>query len=92
MTLFIGNLSYDVVESDLEDLFSEYNTISEIKVFVNEVTGRAKGYAHVEFSDEAEAYDAVSKYDGFVFFDRPLKVAINKEESLPSGNSNKDLW
>jgi cold-inducible RNA-binding protein len=58
--LFVGNLSYDVTENDLQDLFAQYGTVNEVNLMLDRATGRSRGFAFVTM-DSKEAADAASE-------------------------------
>jgi len=57
--LYVGNLSYRVNSSDLEQLFSQYGSVESAEVITDRETGRSKGFGFVEMSTEAEAQAAI---------------------------------
>jgi RNA recognition motif-containing protein len=57
--LYVGNLTYQVSDSDLEQLFSEFGSVQSAQVITDRETGRSKGFGFVEMSSEAEANAAV---------------------------------
>lgn len=57
--LYVGNLTYQVSDSDLEQLFSEFGSVQSAQVIADRDTGRSKGFGFVEMSSEAEASAAV---------------------------------
>ena len=72
--LYVGNLSYNMSSSDLEQLFSQYGTVQSAQVIQDRDTGRSKGFGFVEMTNDAEAQAAISglheqQHDG-----RPLTV------------------
>ena len=54
MKLFVGNLSFDTTENDLQVLFEEYGTVTEVSLVNDRVTGRSRGFAFVTFSSAPE--------------------------------------
>jgi RNA recognition motif-containing protein len=66
--LYVGNLSYSVTNKDLEDLFSEYGEIKDIKII------EGKGFGFVEMSSQSEAESAKDALDGTEFMGRSLRV------------------
>ncbi|MBC7189669.1 RNA-binding protein [Candidatus Aerophobetes bacterium] len=58
--LYVGNLSYKVTEDDLKDLFSEFESVIEIKLIIDRATGRSRGFGFVEFSSREEANKAIA--------------------------------
>ena len=73
--LYVGNLSYDTAESQLETLFGEAGEVIEVTIIQDRYTGRSKGFGFVEMADESAAAAAVEKYNGTSLDGRTLKVA-----------------
>lgn len=59
MNLYVGNLSYDLSESDLNRTFSEYGTVESVRLITDRDTGRPRGFGFVEMSDKAGGRDAI---------------------------------
>ena len=59
--LYVGNLSYNVSSSDLEQLFSQYGTVQSAQVIQDRDTGRSKGFGFVEMSDDNAARTAINE-------------------------------
>src|SRR3954447_17678224 len=57
--LYVGNLTYSVSDSDLEQLFSQFGTVQSAQVIQDRDTGRSKGFGFVEMDSEAEAQAAI---------------------------------
>ena len=57
--LYVGNLTYNVNETDLQELFSQYGTVQSAQVIVDRDTNRSKGFGFVEMGSEAEAQAAI---------------------------------
>jgi len=85
--LFVGNLSFQTTEADLRTLFSPFGELGRINIPVDRETGRARGFAFVEMTDDQGARKAIAALDGKEFGGRNLKVneARPKEYSAPSG-------
>ena len=83
--MFVGNLSWDAVEDDLQELFSKAGTVTEVAVMRDRFTGRARGFAFVTMSTPEEAQEAIRQLENQEFMGRPLKVNIArpKEERAP---------
>ena len=58
MNMYIGNLSYNVRESDLRQVMEEYGTVESVKLIMDRNTNRSKGFAFVEMPEAAEAQQA----------------------------------
>jgi RNA recognition motif-containing protein len=89
MTVYVGNLSYEVTEADLNNVFGDYGTVKQVKVPMDRETGRMRGFAFVEMSSEEEENKAIEELDGAEWMGRTLKVnkARPRTERKPSGGS-----
>jgi cold-inducible RNA-binding protein len=83
--LYVGNLSYDVGDSDLEAMFSPHGTVQSAQVIMDRDTGRSKGFGFVEMDSDAEAQAAISALDGQDQGGRALKVNEAKPREPRSG-------
>ena len=83
--LYVGNLSYTATEEDLKELFSEAGTVKSAIVVKDRETGRARGFAFVEMSSDAEAQQAISKFNGANFMDRVLTVNVARPREERGG-------
>ncbi|MGB9625253.1 MAG: RNA recognition motif domain-containing protein [Phycisphaerae bacterium] len=72
--LYVGNLSYEVSSSDLEQLFSAHGTVDSAEVISDRMTGRSKGFGFVEMSSDQEAQAAISALNGKDHGGRALTV------------------
>ncbi|MGE5611388.1 MAG: RNA recognition motif domain-containing protein [Bacillota bacterium] len=80
--LYVGNLSYDVDSSALQQLFTAYGTVESAEVIADRDSGRSKGFGFVEMSTEAEAQAAIAGLNGKENSGRPLTV----NEAKPKEN------
>ncbi|KGF71911.1 RNA-binding protein [Neosynechococcus sphagnicola sy1] len=89
MSIYVGNLSYDVTQDDLTQTFAEYGTVKRVQLPTDRETGRLRGFAFVEMATEAEEATAIEKLDGAEWMGRDLKVnkARPREERGSSGGS-----
>jgi len=60
--LFVGNLSYDVTEAELRDLFATVGTPATIRIPMDRETGKPRGFAFVEYADRSQAEEAISRF------------------------------
>ena len=72
--LYVGNLPYSYRDSDMEQAFSQYGTVSSAKVMMERDTGRSKGFGFVEMSSDAEAQAAIEGMNGQQIGGRGLVV------------------
>jgi len=83
--LYVGNLSYNVNESDLEALFSQFGTVQSAQVIVDRDTNRSKGFAFVEMGSDAEAQAAIEGLNGRDYGGRNLTVNEAKPREPRTG-------
>lgn len=83
--LYVGNLSYDVDSSGLQELFAAHGNVESAEVIADRETGRSKGFGFVEFSTEAEAQAAIAALNGQQFAGRALTVNEAKPKENRSG-------
>ena len=83
--LFVGNLSYQTAENDLQDHFSQAGVVTSVNVMFDKVTGKSRGFAFVEFASPEEAAKAVEQFHNKEFQGRALTVNIARprEERPP---------
>ncbi|MGB3493713.1 MAG: RNA-binding protein [Elainellaceae cyanobacterium] len=74
MSIYVGNLSYDVTEADLSTVFAEYGSVKRVQLPSDRETGRMRGFGFVEMSEEAEEAAAIEALDGAEWMGRDLKV------------------
>jgi len=72
--LFVGNLAYDVTEAELREFVAAAGTPLSVRLLTDRETGKPRGFAFVEFSDAAQAEEAVRRFHQQVFKGRPLVV------------------
>ncbi len=88
MSIYVGNLSYQVTEEDLKQAFAEYGTVSRVQLPTDRETGRPRGFAFVEMSKETEETAAIEALDGAEWMGRDLRVNKAKpREERSSGSS-----
>lgn len=82
-------MSYDTTSGELETIFSEIGEIVEIFVPTDRITGRPRGFAFVEFTEQNSAEQAIERYDGYELSGRNLRVSAAEErQRRPSGFSD----
>ena len=72
--LFVGNLSFDATENDLQDLFAQAGPVNSVNIMQDRATGRARGFGFVEMASDADAEKAISMFNGKDFQGRALTV------------------
>jgi RNA recognition motif-containing protein len=84
--LYVGNLSYNVTEPELKDVFAENGrNVKEVKVVLDRDTGRPRGFAFVEMTTDAEAAQAIETLNGREIQGRPINVSEARERAPRSG-------
>jgi cold-inducible RNA-binding protein len=87
MKLYVGNLSFQTTEADVENAFSQYGTVTDTHLVMDRMTGRSRGFAFVTMSSSEEGQKAIEAMDGTDLDGRPLKVneARPMEPRAPRG-------
>ena len=86
MNIYVANLSFDIQDEDLKELFTPYGEVSSAKVIMDKVTSRSRGFGFVEMADNTAAKKAITELDGTSVQDRQLKVNEAKpKEDKPYG-------
>ena len=91
MSIYVGNLSYQVTQDDILAVFREYGTVKQVQVPTDRETGRPRGFCFVEMETEDEETAAIDALDGAEWMGRSLKVnkAKPREDrgsARPGGN------
>ncbi len=74
MSIYVGNLSYEVTEADLKSVFAEYGSVKRVQLPTDRETGRMRGFGFVEMNADAEEQVAIDALDGAEWMGRALKV------------------
>ena len=85
--LYCGNLSYNVSNSDLDQIFGEYGTVQSAEVIMDRDTGRSKGFGFVEMQNDQEAQAAIAGVNGKEHDGRTLTVNEARPREARSGGS-----
>ncbi|MBP9837917.1 MAG: RNA-binding protein [Proteobacteria bacterium] len=84
MNIYIGNLSYEVKDTDLQNAFSAFGSVNSAKVVMDMDSGRSKGFGFVEMSSKDEGEAAITKLNGTELKGRSITV----NEARPKTNNN----
>jgi cold-inducible RNA-binding protein len=89
--LYVGNLSFNTTENELQELFSQAGTVQEVTLMQDKFTGKSRGFAFVTMSSEEDAQNAISKFNGQTVEGRPLTVneARPREPRPPGGGGGR---
>lgn len=93
MSIYVGNLSYEVTPDDLREVFAEYGTVKDVQIPTDREIGRRRGFGFVEMSSEAEETAAIEGLDGAEWMGRDLKVnkARPREDKKPFGGNRNNF-
>ena len=84
--LYVGNLAFTITEPDLQDLFAQAGTVSEVALMVDKFTGKSRGFAFVTMSSDQEAQNAITQFHGKSVDGRALTVnEARPREERPGG-------
>lgn len=84
MNIYVGNLPFETTEDDLKQAFEAHGEVTSVQVIVDKFTGRSRGFAFVEMSDDAGGQAAIEQLDNVDFGGRQLKVTqANRKEGGP---------
>ena len=85
MNIYVGNLSWQMTDEDLRNLFEQHGTVGSAKIVKDKVSGRSKGFGFVEMEDDAEAQQAITNlYDSEVM---GRKIIVNESQPKQQGGS-----
>jgi RNA recognition motif-containing protein len=87
MSIYVGNLSYEVTQEDLSAVFSEYGSVKRVQLPTDRETGRLRGFGFVEMGTDAEEAAAIDALDGAEWMGRDLKVNKAKPRENNRGSS-----
>ncbi|TVQ53148.1 MAG: RNA-binding protein [Spirulina sp. DLM2.Bin59] len=74
MSIYVGNLAYDVTQDQLQEVFADYGEVKRVSLPVDRDTGRPRGFGFVEMAEDAQEDKAIEELDGAEWMGRILKV------------------
>ncbi|WRH66102.1 MAG: RNA-binding protein [Planktothrix sp. GU0601_MAG3] len=89
MSIYVGNLAYEVNEEDLSSVFAEYGEVKRVQLPKDRETGRVRGFAFVEMETEAQEDKAIEELDGADWMGRTMKVNKAKPRENSGGGGNR---
>ncbi|MBD2778181.1 RNA recognition motif domain-containing protein [Iningainema tapete] len=92
MSIYVGNLSYNVSQDELSQVFSEYGTVKRVQLPTDRETGRARGFGFVEMESEAAEDAAIQALDGAEWMGRVMKVNKARPREEKDGRSGGGNW
>lgn len=87
MSIYVGNISFDVNEEDVKEIFSEYGSVQKVHLPTDRDTGRMRGFGFVDMENEAQEEAAITALNGAEWCGRSLKV--NKSRPREERNSSR---
>jgi cold-inducible RNA-binding protein len=92
MKLYVGNLSFETTENDLQDLFEQHGQVSEVSLMMDRMTGKSRGFAFVTMNDKAQAEAALAALNGKEVGGRALNVnEARPREERPRQGGNRSF-
>lgn len=86
-TLFIGNMSFEMTDRDLNNLFRGIRNVIDVRVAIDRRTGQPRGFAHADFTDQKSAMDALQVLQGKEHYGRALRVDYSYGPSTAPRNT-----
>jgi cold-inducible RNA-binding protein len=86
--LYAGNLSFQTTEGALSELFGEVGEVASANLIIDRYSGRSRGFAFVEMTEQSAAQEAISQLNGKEIDGRTIKV----EEARPRRPRRQDSW
>ncbi|MCU0534769.1 MAG: RNA-binding protein [Hydrococcus sp. Prado102] len=74
MSIFVGNLSYEVTQEDITEVFAEYGSVKRVHLPTDRETGRVRGFAFVDMDTLTQEDSAIEALDGAEWMGREMKV------------------
>ena len=84
--LFVGNLTYSATSAQLEELFSQVGKITSLNLITDKFSGQSKGFAFVELTTDAEADEAIKKFNDFELDGRKMVVNEARPQEKRDGS------
>jgi len=84
--LFVGNLSPDVTENDLQDLFAQHGAVTEVNLVLDRATRRSRGFGFVTMASDEAAQATIQSLNGYSLRGQAIKVSVARpREERPAG-------
>ncbi len=85
MNIYVGNLLFDVAESDLREAFEQFGAVTEVRLIMDKRSGKSKGFCFIEMPDKDEAQKAIDEMNGKEFMGREIKASEAKPKTDSRG-------
>jgi RNA recognition motif-containing protein len=87
--LYVGNLSYNITEDGLRDVFTPLGEVVSVKIITDAATGRSKGFGFVEMANDDEADKAITSLNGTTVMERAINVSEARPQTDRGGRGNR---
>ena len=87
--LYVGNLSFDMKQADLEQMFAQVGSVEEVAIIMDRETNRSKGFGFVTMASDEDAKKAIAEFDGKDCNGRALKVNEARPREERSGGGDR---
>ena len=87
--LYVGNLSYDVTEEELSNLFSSKGEVVSAKIISDHHSNRSKGFGFVEMSTKEESDSVIQEFNGYDLKGRPMRVNLSIDKPDRKDRKNR---
>ena len=81
MNIYVGNLPYDFTEEELRDMFNQFGDVANVKIILDKVSGRSKGFGFVEMAQKDEGKDAIQVLDQSAVRGRNVRVHVARPKN-----------
>lgn len=89
MNIYVGNLSYNVTEDELQSLFGEYGSVTSVSVIKDKYTGQSKGFGFVEMGSQSEGEEAIKQLNGRSISGRAITVNVARPRAERSDSRSR---
>jgi RNA recognition motif-containing protein len=89
MNIYVGNLSYNVTEDELQSLFGEYGSVTTVSVIKDKYTGQSKGFGFVEMGSQSEGEEAIKQLNGRSISGRAITVNVARPRAERSDSRSR---
>jgi len=93
MNIYVGNLSFDATEADIEQAFGEFGDVKSVNIIKDRDTGRSRGFAFVEMHDQQSGQQAIAELHEQQIAGRPVTVnEARPREQRSGGGGGRGRW
>ena len=90
--LYVGNLSYNISEEELKNVFTPIGEVQSCKIITDAATGRSKGFGFVEMANDEDADKAIATLNGTTVMDRAINVSEARPQTERAGTWRQTRW